>query len=88
MKNLVSMFALAVALAFTSPTFAGEVTTATNAADCEKAGGMWNAQSNECAEESAKMGKGEGTHEGTHATPEHDTQKIDQPERRNPTTSN
>ncbi len=88
MKNLVAMFALAVALAFTSPTFAGDVTTATNAADCEKAGGMWNAQSNECAEESAKMGKGEGTHEGTHATPEHDTQKIDQPERRNPTTSN
>src|SRR6476620_7253281 len=36
-------------------------------------------------EESAKMGKEEGTHTGTSqgATPENDTQKIDQPARRN-----
>jgi hypothetical protein len=38
---------------------------------------------------SAKMGEGEGTHSGDEAdTQENDTQKIDQPARRNPTTSN
>ena len=37
-----------------------------------------------------EMGKEEGTHEGADlgATPENDTQKIEQPDRRNPTTSN
>ena len=88
MKTLVSMFALAGALAFTSTAFAGDVIKATNAADCEKAGGMWDASSNECAEESAKMGEEEGSHQGAHDTPETDTQKIDQPERKDPTTSN
>jgi hypothetical protein len=88
MKRFVFASALAAAIAFTGPAFAQGVTKATTKADCEKAGGMWNAQTSECAEESAKMGKGEGTHEGSHATPEHDTQKIDQPERKNPTTSN
>jgi hypothetical protein len=40
------------------------------------------------AEDSAKMGKEEGTHTGPNqgATPEDDTQKVEQPERRNPTT--
>lgn len=40
------------------------------------------------AEDSAKMGKEEGSHEGPDlgATPENDTDKIDQPARRNPTT--
>ena len=84
MKMLVSMCALVASIAFTGVAFA----KATTKADCEKAGGTWNAQSNACAEESSKMGNGEGTHEGAHATPEHDTQKIDQPERKNPTTSN
>jgi hypothetical protein len=39
---------------------------------------------------SAKMGEGQGTHEGADqgATPENDTSKIDQPARRNPTTGN
>ena len=39
-------------------------------------------------EDSAKMGKEEGTHTGPNlgATPENDTKKVDQPERRNPTT--
>jgi len=50
MKTLVSMFALALALAFTGPAFAGDVTKATNAADCEKAGGMWDASTNKCSE--------------------------------------
>src|SRR5262245_44639011 len=83
MKVFVSMVALAVAIAVAGPAFAQDVKTAKTEADCKKAGGMWNAQSSECTEESAKMGKGEGTHEGAQATPEHDTQKIDQPERRN-----
>jgi hypothetical protein len=45
------------------------------------------AESEENAEDSAKMGKEEGTHEGDNlgATPENDTAKIDQPGRRNPT---
>ena len=88
MKTIIVAFGLAMALAFTGAAFAQNVTTAKTEADCKKAGGLWNAQSNECSEESAKMGKGEGTHEGAQATPEHDTQKIDQPERRNPTTGN
>ena len=39
-------------------------------------------------EDSAKMGKDEGTHTGPNqgATPENDTQKVDQAARRNPTT--
>ena len=42
------------------------------------------------SEESAKMGKEEGTHsEPGHSTPpESDTSKIEQPPRQNPTTSN
>ena len=88
MKMLISICTLAAVIGFTYPTFAQDVTKAMTEADCEKAGGMWNAQSNKCAEESAKMGKGEGTHEHPQAIPEHDTKKIDQPERRNPTTSN
>ena len=50
MKALLSMFALAFALAFTGPAFAGDVTKATNAADCEKAGGVWDASANKCTE--------------------------------------
>ena len=88
MKTCVCTFALALALAFTGPAFAQDVTKAMTEADCKKAGGMWDAQSTKCAEESAKMGKGEGTHEHSQATPELDTKKIDQPERRNPTTGN
>lgn len=40
--------------------------------------------------DSAKMGKEEGTHTGASqgAKPESDTDKVDQPERRNPTTGN
>jgi hypothetical protein len=44
-----------------------------------------NTSTDENAEDSAKMGKEEGTHTGTNlgATPESDTSKIDQPARRN-----
>jgi hypothetical protein len=35
-------------------------------------------------DESAKMGKDQGTHTGEHgSTPENDTKKVEQPERRN-----
>ena len=50
MKTLVSMFALALALSFTGPAFAGDVTKATTQADCEKAGGMWDADAKKCPE--------------------------------------
>jgi hypothetical protein len=39
MKTLISIFAVALALAFTAPAFAGDVTKAKTAADCAKAGG-------------------------------------------------
>ena len=48
MKILISMFGLALALAFTAPAFAGDVSTAKNQADCLKAGGTWDAQTNIC----------------------------------------
>jgi hypothetical protein len=50
MKALLSTFALAMALAFTGSAFAGDVTTAKNQADCEKAGGMWDATNKACSE--------------------------------------
>ena len=45
-------------------------------------------QTEENAQDSAKMGQEEGTHQGAHLgeTPENDTSKVDQPARRNPTT--
>ena len=50
MQPLISMCALALALAFTGPAFAGDVTTAKNQADCEKAGGMWDAANSKMLE--------------------------------------
>jgi hypothetical protein len=53
MKALISMFALAMALGFTGPAFAGEdVTKATDKASCDKAGGVWDDTTKKC---SAKM---------------------------------
>ena len=40
MKALISMLAIALALAVTGPAFAGDITKATTKADCDKAGGM------------------------------------------------
>src|SRR5262249_30407575 len=49
MKTLVSVVAVAVALALTGPAFAaGDVTKAKTAAECAKAGGIWNAATNIC----------------------------------------
>jgi hypothetical protein len=50
MKALISTFALALAIAFTGPAFAGDVTKAKNQADCDKAGGTWDATAKVCAE--------------------------------------
>jgi hypothetical protein len=50
MKALVSIFALALALAFTGPAFAGDVTAAKNQADCDKAGGTWDDTAKLCSE--------------------------------------
>ena len=44
MKYFVSMLAIASALAVTGPAFAGM----DNQADCEAAGGVWNADTNTC----------------------------------------
>ena len=50
MKRLISTLAVALALAFTGPAFAGNVTAAKTQADCNKAGGMWDAKTNTCGE--------------------------------------
>ena len=50
MKGFASILALALALAFTGPAFAGDVTAAKTEADCKAAGGMWDAATNTCAE--------------------------------------
>ncbi|MGC2410454.1 MAG: hypothetical protein WA441_10800 [Methyloceanibacter sp.] len=50
MKSLISTLAVALALAFTGPAFAGNVTAAKTQADCNKAGGMWDAKTNTCGE--------------------------------------
>ena len=46
MKGLASILALALALAFTGPAFAG-ATAAKTEADCTKAGGVWDAATSE-----------------------------------------
>ena len=50
MKILISTFAVALALAFSGPAFAGDVKAAKTEADCTKAGGTWNATTNMCEE--------------------------------------
>jgi hypothetical protein len=50
MKTLISTFALAFALALSGPALAGDVTTAKTQADCEKAGGSWDAATSTCTE--------------------------------------
>jgi hypothetical protein len=50
MKTLVSTLAFALALAFTGPAFAGDVTKATDKASCDKAGGAWDDTAKKCIE--------------------------------------
>ena len=49
MKKLVSaIVALGIAVAFTAPTLAADVTAAKTKAECHKAGGMWDATAKAC----------------------------------------
>ena len=52
MRSLVSIIALALAVAFAAPAFAGPAAPTTKA-DCEKSGMKWNATANKC--EQGKM---------------------------------
>jgi hypothetical protein len=49
LKRIISALAVALALAFTGPAFAGDVTAAKIHADCKKAGGMWDATTKTCS---------------------------------------
>jgi hypothetical protein len=49
-KTFISMLAVGLALAFTGPAFAADVTKAKTEADCHKAGGMWDAKTKTCGE--------------------------------------
>jgi hypothetical protein len=50
MKTLISGLAVALALAFSGHAFAGDVKAAKTEADCQKAGGVWDATANVCTE--------------------------------------
>ena len=50
MRTVISSLVLAVALAFTGPAFAGDVTKATDKASCDKAGGVWDDSAKKCSE--------------------------------------
>ena len=50
MKTVISSLVLALALAFTGPAFAGDVTKATDKASCDKAGGVWDDSAKKCSE--------------------------------------
>lgn len=54
MKTLVSTFILALAVAFTGPALAGDVSTATTKAACKEAGGKWKADTETCVEKVKK----------------------------------
>jgi NO-binding membrane sensor protein with MHYT domain len=47
MKTLVTLIAVAVAVAFTAPAFAG-IKDAKNKAECEAAGGVWIDKDQKC----------------------------------------
>jgi hypothetical protein len=48
MRTIAYALALALGVAFATSAFAADVTTAKTKADCEKAGGMWDAATNAC----------------------------------------
>ena len=50
MKSLVTILAVAIAVAFTVPAFAGPGSTITNKEDCEKAGKVWDDAGKKCVE--------------------------------------
>jgi hypothetical protein len=47
-KVIAAVVALGLAIAFTAPAFAADVTKAKTQADCTKAGGTWDATSKTC----------------------------------------
>jgi hypothetical protein len=48
MGTIAYALALALGVAFAAPAFAGDVSMAKTKADCDKAGGMWDASTNTC----------------------------------------
>ena len=50
MRSFVTILAVAIAVAFTAPAFAGPGSTITNKEDCEKAGKVWNDADKKCEE--------------------------------------
>jgi hypothetical protein len=48
MRTLAYILALALFVAFAMPTFAGDAMKAKTKIDCEKAGAMWDANTNSC----------------------------------------
>jgi hypothetical protein len=48
MRTIAYALALALGVAFASTAFAGDVTMAKTKADCDKAGGVWNASTSTC----------------------------------------
>jgi hypothetical protein len=49
MRTIAYALALALGVAFAASAFAGDVTTAKTKADCDKAGGVWDATTYTCA---------------------------------------
>ena len=49
MKTILSILALALAVGFTGPAFAGDVSEAKTEADCTAAGGTWDADASTCS---------------------------------------
>jgi hypothetical protein len=47
-KVVAAVLALGLAVAFTAPAFAADVSKAKTEADCTKAGGVWDAQAKKC----------------------------------------
>jgi hypothetical protein len=48
MKTCISICAIVLALAFTGTAFAGDVSAAKTEAECQTAGGVWNADRATC----------------------------------------
>ena len=48
MRTITYALALALGLIFSASAFAADVTAAKTKADCDKAGGMWDATTNTC----------------------------------------
>ena len=54
MKTLVSTLVVALAVAFTGPAIAGDVSKATTKAECKEMGGKWKVATKTCVEKKKK----------------------------------